>query len=139
MSKSFPVPSVAHWPAAWAWLAPQLSGRRVLALEGELGAGKTTFVKTVAAALGATDPVTSPTFTLVQEYPTPAGPLYHFDLYRLESTEEVLQLGFEEYLDGARLAVVEWPQIAAPLLSAEETLWVKIATGAGSAGRLLLL
>ena len=118
-------PTPAAYPHIWAALAPEVFAiaqnaphAAILTLTGPLGAGKTTFVKVIAAALGHTGAVTSPTFSLVQEYPTPQGPLYHFDLYRVESVEEVLQLGFEEYLDAGYLVVVEWPAVAAPILGA---------------------
>ena len=121
------VPTEADWPAAWRWLAPQLGDRRVLALAGDLGAGKTTFVKTIAAALGAdAAAVTSPTFSLAREYPTPAGPLVHLDLYRLDTVDEVLALDAEGLLDAARLAVVEWPGVARALLPPEVALWARI-------------
>lgn len=133
------VPDVGGWGAAWEWLSPKLGARRALALTGELGAGKTTFVKAIAEALGAdAGEVTSPTFSIVQEYPTPAGPLYHFDLYRLGSVDEVLALDFEGYLDAARLAVVEWPQVARELLGPAEALWADIGD-AEAGGRILRL
>ena len=109
----------AAWPQVWEVLSERvlaagIAGERaaVLALRGELGAGKTTFVKTIAAALGSTDLVSSPTFSIVQEYTTPAGPLYHFDLYRLNDIAELHDLDFEDYLRRGRLVVVEWPQLA---------------------------
>ena len=121
------VPTEADWPAAWRWLAPRLDDRRVVALEGDLGAGKTTFVKAIAAALDAdAAAVTSPTFSLVREYPTPAGPLLHLDLYRLDTVDEVLALDVEGLLDAARLAVVEWPGVARALLPPEVALWARI-------------
>ena len=131
------VPSEADWPRAWTWLEPRLTGRRAVALEGDLGAGKTTFVKTIAAALGADGGgVTSPTFSIVQEYPTPAGPLYHFDLYRLDTLDEVLALDFEGYLDDARLAVVEWPGVARELLPPDLALWARIELSAAGGRQL---
>jgi tRNA threonylcarbamoyladenosine biosynthesis protein TsaE len=78
----------------------------VLALVGDLGAGKTQFVKGVAAGLESPAEVTSPTFTLVHEYGGGRLPLYHFDFCRLENPQAVLQLGFDDYLDG--LSVIEW-------------------------------
>ena len=78
----------------------------VLALVGDLGAGKTQFVKGVAVGIGAQDEVTSPTFTLIHEYSGGRLPLYHFDFYRLENSQAVLQLGFDDYRDG--LCVIEW-------------------------------
>lgn len=79
----------------------------VLLLEGELGAGKTVFARGVARGLGVTGTVSSPTFTILRVY---AGrlPFYHFDLHRLESEEELLELGIEEYLDGDGVTLVEW-------------------------------
>ena len=119
------VPTEHDYGAVWAAIAPEVLAQahpfpqaHVLTLTGELGAGKTTFVKTVASALGYAGAVTSPTFSLVQEYPTPHGPLYHFDLYRVDSVAEVLELGFEEYLDDGYLVIVEWPAVAAPILGA---------------------
>src|SRR3954469_15574756 len=77
----------------------------VFALDGDLGAGKTHFVKGFVAALGYDDEVTSPTFTLVHEYPCRRCPVFHFDFYRLESAEEVLALDFEGYLDHGGIVI----------------------------------
>lgn len=135
---SFTVADEGAWAGAWHWLAPRFAGRRTLALVGDLGAGKTTFARAIARALGYAGEVTSPTFSLVQEYATPAGPLVHFDLYRLGSVEEVLDLDFEGYLDGAHLAVVEWPGVARALLPRTEALWVQITTPAAGGQRTLV-
>lgn len=90
-------------------LAPLLDG--VVLLIGEMGAGKTTLVKSVCRALGVTDEVSSPTFALVNEYLDGKGnAVYHFDLYRLESEEEALDFGVDEYLDSGALCLVEWPE-----------------------------
>ena len=116
-----PVSSPDAWPAVWQALRPQVLAQaapRILTLTGELGAGKTTLVKAIAADLGYDGDVTSPTFSLVQEYPTPRGMIYHFDLYRLERIGEVLDLDFEGYLDAGYLTIVEWPAVAAPILRA---------------------
>ena len=80
--------------------------------------------------------MTSPTFSIVQEYPTAAGPLYHFDLYRLESVDEVLALDFEGYLDAARFCVVEWPGVAADLLPPDAALWARIDVPAAGGRRI---
>jgi tRNA threonylcarbamoyladenosine biosynthesis protein TsaE len=87
----------------------------VLVLAGDLGAGKTTFTQGLAASLGVTTPVTSPTFTLVHEY---AGrvPIVHIDVYRLEHLQEVHDLGFDELVGGEAIAIVEWGDILGPLL-----------------------
>ena len=91
----------------------------VIALQGELGAGKTTFVQGLARALGITRPVTSPTFTLVGEYPGGRLPLIHMDLYRLRSPDDLLVIGFPEYLERNALVAIEWPDRAGDLLPPE--------------------
>lgn len=107
----------------------------VLVLTGPLGAGKTTFTQALARALGSTAAVTSPTYTLVHEYPTPDGPLVHIDAYRLQDAD-LAALGFDDYVDRARLVVVEW---GAPLLEQlPEALWLELefADPVGGPGRL---
>lgn len=89
-------------------LLEQLPPGSLLVLEGELGAGKTTLVAAIARALGSPAAVTSPTYTLVHEYPTPAGTLVHIDAWRLEDPGAIAQLGLDSYLDDARLVAVEW-------------------------------
>ena len=98
----------------------------MIALQGELGAGKTTFVQGVARALGITRPITSPTFTLVGEYPGDHLLLVHMDLFRLHSPDDLLTIGFQEYLDRKALLAVEWPERAGDLLP-PGTIWVKIS------------
>ena len=98
-----------------ARLLATLTGPAVLALHGELGSGKTCFVQGLAAALGVAQPVTSPTFTLINEY-AGARRLYHIDLYRVRGPDEVLALGFEEYLEAGGVVAVEWPERAAGLI-----------------------
>ncbi|BCV22717.1 tRNA (adenosine(37)-N6)-threonylcarbamoyltransferase complex ATPase subunit type 1 TsaE [Moorella sp. Hama-1] len=88
-------------------LAAILEPGAILILSGELGAGKTTLTQGLARGLGVTVPVTSPTFTLIQEYQG-RYPLYHIDLYRLEDPEAMLDLGLEEYFAGEGITVVEW-------------------------------
>ena len=92
-------------------LAPQLKPGDVIALKGGLGAGKTTFARALISALNKqkTD-VPSPTYTLVQTYDTPGLTVFHFDLYRLEDPDEVMELGWDETMDG--LALIEWPDKA---------------------------
>lgn len=89
----------------------------LVTLRGELGAGKTVLARAVLQGLGATDVVNSPTFNLVQTYPVAGGGVaHHFDLYRLESAAELEGIGFRDYLDGAAVVLVEWPERAAALL-----------------------
>jgi tRNA threonylcarbamoyladenosine biosynthesis protein TsaE len=89
----------------------------VVVLTGDLGAGKTTFAKGIARALGIQEPVTSPTFTIVQEYDG-GLPVAHVDVYRLERVQELHDLGFEELLDG-RVVLIEWGERVAPALPRE--------------------
>lgn len=96
----------------------------VLALTGELGAGKTHFVKGLAAGLGTPSGVTSPTFTLIHEYPGGRLPLYHFDLYRLDDADAALRIGLDEYLFGDGICVIEWAE-KFPALLPPHTRWVR--------------
>ena len=90
-------------------VAPQLKAGDVLLLDGDLGAGKTSFTKGLAAGLGIDKPVKSPTFTIIREYQQGRLPLYHMDIYRLEDGG-VEDLGLEEYFEGDGVSVVEWPE-----------------------------
>ncbi len=88
-----------------------LDGRSVVALRGQMGAGKTTLISAIMEYLGSADTVTSPTFALVNQYYT-AGhePVYHFDFYRINSLAEAFDLGYEEYFYSGDLCLVEWPE-----------------------------
>ena len=90
-------------------LAGRLQPGDVLLLEGDLGAGKSELTRGIAGGLGVTETVTSPSFTILNVYESGRCPLYHFDWYRLESSEELYELGMDEYLGGDGIAVVEWP------------------------------
>ncbi len=90
---------------------------RVFALHGELGAGKTTLIKAFCEALGVADATSSPSFAIVNEYRMADDrPVYHFDLYRLRDAHELLDIGFEEYLDSGAYCFIEWPELAEELL-----------------------
>ena len=82
----------------------------VLAYEGDLGAGKTAFTRGLAAGLGCTDMVTSPTYTIVNEYLSGRLPLFHFDMYRLASSDDLWDIGWEDYLDRGGICAVEWSE-----------------------------
>jgi tRNA threonylcarbamoyladenosine biosynthesis protein TsaE len=87
-------------------------GYSVVLLNGELGSGKTTLVKAMCQSLGVMEPVSSPTFSLVQEYISPSrGVIFHMDLYRLSLPQDLEQIGFSEYLDSGNLCFVEWPDL----------------------------
>ncbi len=91
-----------------ALILDQLGSGSLLLLEGEMGSGKTTFVAALARQLGSDASVSSPTYTLVHEYPTPEGTLVHIDAWRLPDSNALERLGLDNYLDTARLVAVEW-------------------------------
>ena len=91
-------------------LASRLQPGDTVILEGELGAGKSELARGIARGLGVTETVTSPSFTILNVYESGRCPLYHFDWYRLESEEELYELGMDEYLGGDGVAVVEWAE-----------------------------
>jgi tRNA threonylcarbamoyladenosine biosynthesis protein TsaE len=93
---------------------------KIFAFYGSLGAGKTTIIKAICEVLGAIDTVSSPTFTLVNEYLTSKGKtLYHTDFYRIKKPEEVFDAGIEEYLSGDSYCFIEWPEIVEEILPPE--------------------
>lgn len=96
--------------------AKKLKPGSVVCLTGDLGAGKTTFTKGIAKALGVPYEPVSPTFNLVNAYDGEKMPLYHFDLYRLERTDDLYSIDFDDYLFSNGVCVIEWPEIAYPLL-----------------------
>ena len=94
------------------------SERKIILFNGEMGAGKTTLIKAICHELGCEDEVSSPTFSLVNHYVSPsAGDVFHFDCYRLKSTEEAMDIGFEEYLESGSYCLIEWPEIILKLIS----------------------
>ena len=113
------IPNLAALPTAAAQLATAIaeSGHAVVTFAGEMGAGKTTLIRALGAALGVADDVSSPTFALVNEYQDGRGqPVYHFDFYRIDSEEEAARLGAAEYFDSGYLCLVEWPTRVVGLL-----------------------
>ncbi len=102
------------------------SGKKIFAFFGSMGAGKTTIIKAICEVLGAKDIVTSPTFTLINEYLTSYGEaIYHIDFYRIKKPDEVFDLGIEEYLSSGSYCFIEWPELAEGVLP-PETVNVRI-------------
>ena len=118
MKGTFRVRSVEETWTLAASLAKELKRGDVVCLEGELGAGKTTFTQGLAAALGVPGRVTSPTFCIVQEHESPDVLLVHMDLYRLSGEDDVLAIGWEDYLERGAIVVIEWPERAGSLVPA---------------------
>ncbi|HLB07830.1 MAG TPA: tRNA (adenosine(37)-N6)-threonylcarbamoyltransferase complex ATPase subunit type 1 TsaE [Alphaproteobacteria bacterium] len=123
--------------ALGARLAAVLESGDVVGLKGPLGSGKTTLARAVIAALGGTEEVPSPTFTLVQIYELARGPLWHVDLYRLERAEDALELGLEEALAEA-IVLIEWPEKLGPLLPADR-LEITLSPGGAEEARRVRL
>jgi len=104
-----------------------LSKHKIFLLEGEMGVGKTTLTKAIAKQLGVKEVTSSPTFSLVNEYQSDDGLLYHFDLFRLEDLSEAYDIGIEEYLDSDNFCFIEWPEKIMSILPEYHTLqlnWV---------------
>ncbi len=99
-------------------LAAKLQAGDVITLSGDLGAGKTVFTKGLAEGLGVQELVTSPTFTILQEYYDGRLPLYHFDAYRIEDPEEMTEIGFQDFLESGGVCVIEWAERIEELLPA---------------------
>lgn len=102
-----------------------LGESRVVAFYGKMGAGKTTFIKAICQQIGVEDVITSPTFAIVNEYTATDGPVFHFDFYRIHKLEEVLDIGYEDYIESGALCLMEWPELIEDLLPAD-TLRVTI-------------
>ena len=92
---------------------------QVICLYGDLGVGKTVFTKGLADGLGITEPIQSPTFTIVREYEEGRIPLYHFDVYRIGDPEEMYEIGYEDYFYGQGICLIEWAQLIEELIPSE--------------------
>ena len=102
--------SPSETEAVGAALAKVLKSGTIIAYRGDLGAGKTAFTRGLARGLGVKEPVTSPTYTIVNEYLGGTMPLFHFDMYRLGSEDELFDIGWEDYLDRGGVCAVEWSE-----------------------------
>lgn len=106
----FKLNKIEDWQKVVDEIMPQLQ-HNIFLLKGNLGAGKTTFTQFLLKKLGSNDEVSSPTYAIVNEYHSPKGKIFHFDLYRMKNIVEVYDIGMEEYLDNAFLCIIEWPEI----------------------------
>jgi len=130
----FTTHSPAETEAIGAALAKILRPGTILAYEGDLGAGKTAFTRGLAAGLGCTEIVTSPTYTIVNEYLSGRLPLFHFDMYRLASSDDLWDIGWEDYLDRGGICAVEWSENVADAM--ENAIRVRIEKLDGDSRRI---
>ena len=133
-SAELSLPQLQAWAATFA---AALQPPAVLALRGDLGAGKTTLAQALLGALGVREDVTSPTYALVHEYASPRGPVHHLDLYRLRDASQLAPLGWEDILRTRGIVIVEWPERAEGALPAEtQTVVLEHVAGRGDVRRL---
>ena len=117
-------------------LAERLQGGEVIAFTGDLGAGKTAFVSGLAEGLGIKDRVTSPTFTIVNEYEGGRLPLFHFDMYRLADADELFQIGWEDYLARGGICAVEWSENVSDAIEGD-AIRISIVNGKQETDRII--
>ena len=122
--------------AVGAALGRVLSAGTVIAYRGDLGAGKTAFTRGLARGLGYRDLVTSPTYTIVNEYVSGRLPLFHFDMYRLRSSDDLFDIGWEDYLDRNGICAVEWSENVADAM--EDAITVRIEKLGGDDRRITI-
>lgn len=126
MTTTLTVNGLHDLPQAAHQIIEYFDDYRIVALYGEMGAGKTTLISEIAAQMGVTDSVSSPTFSLVNQYNTDEGErIFHFDFYRINKIEEAFDFGYEEYFFSGELCLIEWPEKIEELLP-EDTLVVRI-------------
>ena len=130
--------SPAETEALGARLADALDAGRVVAFTGDLGTGKTAFVSGMARALGVEERVTSPTFTIVNEYEGGRLPLFHFDMYRLGDADELFHIGWEDYLARGGVCAVEWSENVAEAIE-PDAVRVSIVRGDGDSDRMITI
>lgn len=122
----FTVSSVQELQAVISHLADLLTNTPIVLLQGTMGAGKTTLVSQLAKALGVTQHISSPTFSIVNEYLYPNGKIYHFDLYRIANENELEAIGFDDYVFSGEVCLIEWPEHAGKLLNGVPHIQVNI-------------
>lgn len=114
------IQDLAHIHDAAKEFIKAMGNDTIFAFYGEMGAGKTTFIKAICEELGVKDVITSPTFAIVNEYTDGNGnPIYHFDFYRIKKLDEVYDMGFDDYIDSGNLCLMEWPELIEDILPEE--------------------
>lgn len=113
---NLPVKNIDELNRAAQSLLEFAGDEKIFLFYGDMGAGKTTLIKALCGNLGSAENVTSPTFSIVNEYAYPAGKIYHFDFYRLKKQDEALDMGYEEYFYSGQYCLIEWPEKIAGLI-----------------------
>ncbi|NEU09027.1 tRNA (adenosine(37)-N6)-threonylcarbamoyltransferase complex ATPase subunit type 1 TsaE [Flavihumibacter sp. R14] len=132
----FKVSKLEELPAVAASLVKNFPSERLFFFFGEMGAGKTTFIKELCSVLGVKDEVSSPTYSIVNEYYSDKGKVYHFDFYRLKTETEALDMGYEEYFYEGSYCLVEWPEKIKSLWPSQ---YVRVDLSVGDDDERLLL
>ena len=120
-------------------LAGELNPNTVIALTGDLGAGKTTLAQAIAKGLGIEEKITSPTFTVVCEYDSGRIPLYHFDVYRVHDSEELFEIGLEDYFKRGGICLIEWADLIEGGILPDDTINIKLEYGENDEERILTI
>lgn len=142
MNMQIQIRNTNELPEAARQFISAIGNRRVFAFYGNMGAGKTTFIRAICEALGVCESVTSPTFAIVNEYQTTSSreqqgePIYHFDFYRIRRLSEAYDMGFEDYLYSGHLCFIEWPELIEDLLP-EDAVHVTIKEDPTDGSRLV--
>jgi tRNA threonylcarbamoyladenosine biosynthesis protein TsaE len=132
------IENITDLPAASVAFIEAIGEKKIIAINAEMGTGKTTFILTLLSAMGVEDASGSPTYSLVNKYESPMfGTIYHFDLYRLKDLNEAFDIGMEEMLYEDAYCFIEWPDIAKEILP-DETIWVEMRTNQDQSRTLTL-
>lgn len=131
------VPTLGGLPDAASRLLAAVGNQRVLLFYGSMGAGKTTLISALCRQLEVVDATSSPTFSIVNEYDSAAGPLYHFDFYRIKSEQEAFDLGYEDYFYSGSYCFVEWPEKITNLLP-DDAVHIHITAAADGTRRIAI-
>ncbi len=122
MVKEFIATSLDGLPPAAKWIIAQSKKTPIVFFSGEMGTGKTTLIRAICEQLEVKDPISSPTFSLVNEYESQSGTVYHFDLYRINSETELYDMGYEDYFFSGYLCLVEWPEKAPGIIPTDHVM-----------------
>lgn len=120
------ISDLGQLPSVAKELLDTFKGYSIFLFQGEMGSGKTTFIKELCKELGSTNNFSSPTYSIVNEYKIPTKKIFHFDLYRLKSTDELFDIGFEDYLSQNAFIFIEWPLLCMDFIKNEKFVQISI-------------